>query len=60
MDQDNELLRALIEKRQKMLARMREQIKTEHEDLDEKMAGLVAALENKDLLEGLSRELNRN
>jgi predicted ArsR family transcriptional regulator len=52
MDQDNELLRALIEKRQQMLARMREQIITEHQGLDEKLESLLAALFNQNLFGG--------
>ena len=54
------MLRALIEKRQQMLARMREQIIHDHEDLNDKMAGLIAALDNKELVESLSGDQNRN
>lgn len=47
MDQDKELLRALIERRQEMLARMTEQIKNEHLGIDETLEGLLAAANSK-------------
>ncbi|MEE4175922.1 MAG: hypothetical protein V2I46_00285 [Bacteroides sp.] len=60
MDQDKELLRALIEKRQQTLAKMREQIKTEHQGLDEKLEELMAALDNQNLFDGLNQEKHKN
>ncbi len=47
MDFDKELLRALIERRQQVLARMGEQIKKEHKGLELKVATLISALDCK-------------
>lgn len=60
MDQDKELLRALIEKRQLSLAKMREQIISEHQGLDEKLEGLMAALFNQDLFEDFIKDELKN
>ncbi|MBW6499072.1 MAG: hypothetical protein K0B09_11830 [Bacteroidales bacterium] len=47
MDQDKELLRAMIEHRQEMLARMTEQIKEEHLGIDQTLESLLAAASSK-------------
>lgn len=50
MDIDQELLRALIERRQQKLALMSEQIKKEHHGLDEQVKNLISALDSKVLV----------
>jgi hypothetical protein len=47
MDQDKEFLRAMIERRQQMLAKMSEQIKEEHLGIDETLESLLAAANSK-------------
>jgi hypothetical protein len=51
MDQDKELLRAMIERRQQMLAKMGDQIKREHLGIDQKLDDLISALNDKMLLQ---------
>lgn len=53
MDQDKELLKALIERRQEMLAKMSEQLKKEYQGLDQQVSSLISAFESKTLLSDL-------
>lgn len=56
MDQDQKLLRAIIEQRQQMLIKMTEQIKKEHHGLDKKVANLVSALSSDEILKKTSQK----
>lgn len=60
MDQDKELLRALIERRQQMLAQMSDQIKNEHLGIDQQVKSLISALDNKELLASLTTPRQKN
>ena len=51
MDQDQEFLRAIIERRQQMLAKMGDQIKKEHQGIDQKLDDLISALNDEMLLQ---------
>jgi hypothetical protein len=46
MDQDKEFLRAMIERRQQMLAKMSEQLKKEYQGLDQQVSNLISALDS--------------
>jgi predicted ArsR family transcriptional regulator len=56
MDQDQELLRAIIERRQQMLLKMTEQIKKEHHGLENKVANLVSALNSNEIIKEISQK----
>ena len=56
MNQDQELLRAIIERRQQMLLKMTEQIKKEHYGLENKVASLISALNSSEILKKTSQK----
>lgn len=47
MDQDQDFLRAMIERRQQMLAKMGDQIKKEHQALETQVRNLISAFDQK-------------
>ena len=56
MNHDQELLRAIIERRQQMLIKMTEQIKKEHHGLENQVANLVSALSSNEIIKETSKK----
>jgi predicted ArsR family transcriptional regulator len=56
MNHDQELLRAIIERRQQMLIKMTEQIKKEHHGLENQVANLVSALNSNEIIKETSKK----